>query len=40
MHGLDITFVTSAKRDDRAFALLRELGMPFRGDDKPIVVKI
>jgi hypothetical protein len=21
-----------------AFALLRELGMPFRGDDKPIVV--
>jgi len=40
VHGLDITFVTSAKRDDRAFALLRELGMPFRGDDKPIVVKI
>ena len=40
VHGLDITFVTTAKRDDRAFALLRELGMPFRGDDKPIVVKI
>jgi large subunit ribosomal protein L5 len=38
VHGLDITFVTSTARDDQAFALLRELGMPFRGDDKPIVV--
>jgi large subunit ribosomal protein L5 len=38
VHGLDITFVTSTSRDDQAFALLRELGMPFRGDDKPIVV--
>ncbi len=38
VHGLDITFVTSTPRDDQAFALLRELGMPFRGDDKPIVV--
>ena len=40
VHGLDITFVTSAGRDDQAFALLRELGMPFRGDEKPIVVKM
>ena len=40
VHGLDITFVTTAGRDDRAFALLRELGMPFRGDDKPIVVRM
>ncbi len=38
VHGLDITFVTSTARDDQAFALLRELGMPFRGDDKPVVV--
>ncbi len=38
VHGLDITFVTSTPRDDQAFALLRELGMPFRGDDKPLVV--
>jgi large subunit ribosomal protein L5 len=39
IHGMDITFVTSAGRDDHAFALLRELGMPFRGEDKPVVVK-
>src|SRR6058998_81315 len=30
IHGMDITFVTSAGRDDAAQALLRELGMPFR----------
>ncbi len=34
--GMDITFVTTTNRDDQAFALLRELGMPFRGDDRPI----
>lgn len=28
--GLDITFVTSAKSDEEAYALLRELGLPFR----------
>jgi large subunit ribosomal protein L5 len=39
IHGMDITFVTSATRDDQAFALLRELGMPFRGEDKPVVVQ-
>lgn len=39
IHGMDITFVTTAQRDDQALALLRELGMPFRGDDKPIVVQ-
>ena len=32
IHGMDITFVTSAGRDDSALALLRELGMPFRGE--------
>jgi large subunit ribosomal protein L5 len=36
IHGMDITFVTTTPKDDQAFALLRELGMPFRGDDKPI----
>jgi large subunit ribosomal protein L5 len=34
IHGMDITIVTTAGRDDHALALLRELGMPFRGDDK------
>ncbi|MDH3198411.1 MAG: 50S ribosomal protein L5 [Candidatus Krumholzibacteria bacterium] len=32
IHGMDITFVTTARRDDEAQALLRELGMPFRGE--------
>jgi large subunit ribosomal protein L5 len=31
IHGMDITVVTTAGRDDVALALLRELGMPFRG---------
>jgi len=29
MNGMDITFVTSAKTDEEAFALLEALGMPF-----------
>jgi len=33
-HGMDITFVTTAPGDDLALALLKELGMPFRGNDK------
>jgi large subunit ribosomal protein L5 len=37
IHGMDITFVTSAVRDDMARALLRELGMPF-GGDTPVVI--
>jgi large subunit ribosomal protein L5 len=28
--GMDITFVTSAKDDKEAFALLKEFGMPFK----------
>ena len=32
IHGMDITFVTTANRDDEGMALLRELGMPFRGE--------
>ena len=35
IHGLDITVVTSTNKDDEAFALLREMGFPFRGDDRP-----
>lgn len=31
IHGMDITFVTSTDKDDEGFALLRELGLPFRG---------
>jgi large subunit ribosomal protein L5 len=34
IHGMDITFVTSTTKDDQAFALLRELGMPFRTEEK------
>ncbi len=30
IHGMDITFVTTAKRNDEAKALLTHLGMPFR----------
>ncbi len=37
IHGLDLTFVTTTEKDDEAMALLRELGMPFRGVD-PVVV--
>ena len=33
IHGLDITFVTTAQRDDHALALLKELGMPFKAED-------
>jgi len=38
IHGMDITLVTSAGRDDTALALLRELGMPFRGEAPVAVV--
>ena len=37
IHGMDITFVTNAGRDETALALLRELGMPFRGE-APVAV--
>jgi large subunit ribosomal protein L5 len=32
IHGMDITLVTDAGRDDLAMALLREFGWPFRGE--------
>jgi large subunit ribosomal protein L5 len=37
VHGMDISFVTSTTKDDEALALLRELGMPFRGES-PVLV--
>ncbi|VAW26839.1 LSU ribosomal protein L5p (L11e), partial [hydrothermal vent metagenome] len=30
INGMDITFVTSAKTDEEAFALLKEFGLPFK----------
>ena len=32
IHGMDITIVTTAGRDDLALALLRQFGWPFRGE--------
>jgi large subunit ribosomal protein L5 len=32
VHGMDIVIVTTTNKDDEAYALLRELGMPFRGE--------
>jgi large subunit ribosomal protein L5 len=40
IHGMDITFVTTASKDAHAFALLHQLGMPFRGDEKPVTPKV
>lgn len=37
VHGMDIIVVTSTDKDDEAYALLRELGVPFRGET-PVVV--
>ncbi|HKS05625.1 MAG TPA: 50S ribosomal protein L5 [Gemmatimonadaceae bacterium] len=34
IHGMDITFVTTTNRDDHALALLKELGMPFKAEEK------
>ena len=38
VHGMDITIVTSTDKDDEAFALLREMGFPVRGEEKPVQV--
>lgn len=32
IHGMDISFVTTAANDEEGMALLRELGMPFQGE--------
>ena len=37
VHGMDIVLVTTTDKDDEALALLKELGMPFRGET-PLVV--
>jgi len=34
INGLDITFVTTAKTDEEAYALLKEFGMPFNAPFK------
>jgi large subunit ribosomal protein L5 len=39
IHGMDITIVTTTNRDDHGIALLRELGMPFKGEEKPVIVR-
>ncbi len=37
IHGMDITLVTSATRDDLGLALLRGFGWPFRGETPAVV---
>jgi len=37
IHGMDIVFVTTTNKDNEALSLLRELGMPFRGE-QPVQV--
>ena len=37
IHGMDITVVTSTDKDDQAYALLRQLGFPFRGEI-PVII--
>jgi large subunit ribosomal protein L5 len=39
IHGMDIVVVTTTDRDDEALALLREMGMPFRGS-QPVLVGV
>jgi len=34
IHGLEITFVTSAPTDEEAYALLKEFGLPFKKHNK------
>ena len=38
VHGMDVVLVTTTDKDDEAYTLLRELGMPFRGET-PVVVE-
>ena len=37
IHGLDISVITSTNKDDEAFALLKEMGFPFRGES-PVII--
>lgn len=34
INGLEVTFVTSSEKDEEAFALLREFGLPFKNAKK------
>ncbi|MDO4825953.1 MAG: 50S ribosomal protein L5 [Bacteroidia bacterium] len=34
IHGMEITFVTTAKTDEEAYALLKEFGLPFKKHNK------
>ncbi|NJO90830.1 MAG: 50S ribosomal protein L5, partial [Chloroflexia bacterium] len=34
LNGMNITFVTNAKTDEEGFALLKELGLPFKNVKK------
>ena len=36
INGLDVTIVTTAKTDEEAYALLKELGMPFVRREEPV----
>ncbi|MHB1169934.1 MAG: 50S ribosomal protein L5 [Longimicrobiales bacterium] len=38
VHGMDIVFVTTTNRDNEGYALLRELGMPFRGETPVLAI--
>ena len=38
VHGMDITVVTSTNKDDEAYALLREMGFPFR-EATPVAIE-
>jgi len=37
IHGMDVTVVTSTNKDDQGYALLRQLGFPFRGEI-PVII--
>lgn len=37
VHGMDIVVVTTTDKDDEAYALLKEMGMPFRGETPRVV---
>jgi large subunit ribosomal protein L5 len=39
IHGMDISVVTSTNKDDQAYALLRQLGFPFRGEI-PVIIGV
>ncbi|MBQ0149642.1 MAG: 50S ribosomal protein L5 [Bacteroidales bacterium] len=34
IHGVEVTFVTTAKTDEEAYALLKEFGLPFKKHNK------